>query len=112
MPNKKAKGKRAKTRHKLKRKGSKITVNKYMQEIPDGAKVDVHVEGSIHAGLPDKRFKGETGTVLGKQGSAFVVGLSKGKKLIVGPAHLRISKGTAKKSEVKKEKLEEVKVKA
>jgi len=108
MPSKKAKGKRAKSRHKMKKRGPKVTVNKMLQEIPDGSKVDIHIDSSVHAGLPDKRYKGETGTVIRKQGSAFMVHLKAGKQdrlLVVGPAHLRISKGVKAPAE------KEVKVK-
>lgn len=96
----------------MKKRGPKVTVNKMLQEIPEGSKVDVHIDSSVHSGLPDKRFKGKTGTVVGKQGSAFLVVLKDGnkeKKLVVGPAHLRISKGV--QAPVKKE-IKEVKVEA
>ena len=111
MPNKKAKGKRAKTRHKMKKRGPKVTVNKLLQVIPDGTKVDVHIDSSIHAGLPDIRYKGKTGTVIRKQGSAFLVEVRVGKQdriLVVGPAHLRISKGVQApvEKEVKQVKVE------
>lgn len=114
MPNKKAKGKRAKSRHKMKKRGPKVTVNKFLQKIPEGSKVDVHIDSSVHAGLPDKRYKGKTGTVVGKQGTAFLVQLKIGKHdriLVVGPAHLRISKGV--QAPVEKEvKVKQVKVEA
>ena len=112
MPSKKAKGKRAKSRHKMKKKGPKVTVNKLLQVIPEGATVDVHIDSSVHAGLPGLRYKGKTGTVIGKQGSAFLVEVNVGKHsriLVVGPAHLRISKGV--QAPVKKE-VKEVKVEA
>ena len=110
MPSKKAKGKRSKTRRLMRKRGPKTTVNKFLQEIPIGTKVDLKIDSSIHAGLIDTRYHGKTGTVIDKQGSAFVVAVSKGKKdvkLIVGPAHLNISRGV----KVKEEK-EEVKVAA
>jgi len=99
MPSKKAKGKRSKTRSLMTKKTSKVTVNKILQEIPVGSKVDIKIDSSIHSGLPSKNFHGFTGEVLEKQGRAFVVSVSKGKqvvKLIVGPAHLTISKGSNK----------------
>jgi len=83
-----------------------------LQVIPDGSKVDVHIDSSVHAGLPGLRYKGKTGTVLRKQGSAFLVHLKVGKQdriLVVGPAHLRISKGV--QAPVEKEvKVKQVKV--
>ena len=102
MANKKAKGKRAKTRGVFKKKGPKATVNKLLQEIPVGTKVDIRIDGSMHDGLPDKRYHGFTGTMKGKQGSCFVVALSKGKKEIhvrVGSAHLTVSRGVKGKEQ-------------
>ncbi len=106
MASKKAKGKRSKTRSSFTKRGPVATVNKLLQEIPTGAKVDIAIDPSIHSGLPDKRYQGKTGTVTGKQGAAFVVAVSKGNKdmvIIVGPAHLRVSKGAKKKAEAKVE---------
>jgi len=100
MPSKKAKGKRSKTRDKLKSRG-KVTVNKLLQQIPEGAKVDIVIESSVHSGIPDKRFHGFTGKVIGKQGRAYLIKLEKqGVKLVVGAAHLNVSEAE-KKQEVK-----------
>ena len=110
MACKKARGKRSNTRHLMRKRTSKVTVNKLLQEIPIDTVVDLKIDSSIHAGLIDTRFHGKTGTVVGKQGSAFIVAVSKGNKkvkLIVGPAHLNISKGVKVKEEP-----EEVKVAA
>ena len=43
MASKKAKGKRAHTRDKFKKRGSKATVNKLLQEIPIGTKIDIKI---------------------------------------------------------------------
>ena len=98
MASKAARGKRAKTRNKISRKGPKVTVNKLLQEIPVGRQVDIVINASVQGrGMPFRRFHGMTGTVTGKQGTAFKVSLYQGNQpveLVVGPAHLRVSAGT------------------
>ncbi|MCR4368537.1 MAG: 50S ribosomal protein L21e [archaeon] len=90
MPSKKAKGKRKKTRDKLKSRG-KATVNKLLQEIPVGATVNILINSSRHDGMPDARFHGFTGKVVKKQGSAVFVDVGKlNKKVLVGPAHISV----------------------
>ncbi|MCR4336169.1 MAG: 50S ribosomal protein L21e [archaeon] len=112
MPNRKAKGKRAKTRDKFKSK-RKITVNKLLQEIPIGSKVDIRIESSVHSGIPDKKFHGFTGAVIGKQGLAYLVELKKQHvKLVVGAAHLDISKGEAEPVDKEEKIVEKEKVAA
>jgi ribosomal protein L21E len=73
-------GKRGKTRHKLKKKGPKVTVNKIVEEFEKGDKVQVVIDSSFHGGLPDKGFHGLTGYVAGKRGNSFEIELKKGKK--------------------------------
>ena len=98
MANKAAHGKKAKTRHKISRKGPKVTVNKLLQAIPTGVKVDIKINASMQGkGEPFRRYHGMTGTVTGKQGRAFKVALYNGNQpveLVIGSAHLQISKGT------------------
>ena len=98
MSNRASRGKKAKTRHKISRKGSKVTVNKMLQQIPVGSKVDIKINSSMQGrGEPFRRYHGMTGTVIGKQGSAFIVTLYNGNQpveLVIGPAHLTVSKGS------------------
>lgn len=97
MAGKAAKGKRAKTRHSHTKKGGKVTVNKLLQQVPIGAKVDIRIDPSVHAGIPFRRYHGMTGTVIGKQGTSYYVSVSKlGKqmKVLVGPAHITVSRGS------------------
>ena len=92
MPNKKAKGKRAKTRQKFSRKGPKLSVNKLLRKFEVGDNVQIVVNGSIHAGLPPRRFHGLSGTVEKKQGRSYIVAVYDGnllKHLPVTPAHLK-----------------------
>ncbi len=98
MAGKASKGKRAKTRHSHHNSGGKVTVNKLLQQIPIGSQVDIRINGSIHSGMPFRRYQGMTGTVISRQGSAYFVSVSKlGKqmKVLAGPAHLTISKGSS-----------------
>ncbi|MFH0714916.1 MAG: 50S ribosomal protein L21e [Candidatus Diapherotrites archaeon] len=92
MTNKKAKGKRAKTRQKYSRKGSKVSVNKRLARFSVGEKVQIVANGSIHEGLPPRRFHGLSGVVQAKQGRSFNIAVYDGnllKHLIVSPAHLK-----------------------
>ena len=57
-----------------------------------GEKASVVIDPSVHGGQPHVRFQGHTGTVMGKQGKAYILHLSigkHGKDIIVGPEHLR-----------------------
>ncbi|VVB99463.1 50S ribosomal protein L21e [uncultured archaeon] len=97
MACKKARGKRAKTRHSHTKKGSKVTVNTLLQQIPLGARVDIRINPAVHSGIPFRRYQGMTGTVVGRQGKAYYVAVSKlGKamKVLAGPAHLNLSRGS------------------
>ncbi|MEK6958230.1 MAG: 50S ribosomal protein L21e [archaeon] len=107
MPSKKAKGPRKKSRDLLKKKGPDVTVNKMLQEIPIGSKVDIRIDSSVHSAMPPTRYQGFTGTVTGKRGVAFMVAVSKGNKpveLIVHPAHLTISRGTGQQQKKENER--------
>ena len=57
-----------------------------------GEKVCIDVDPSMHKGMPHPRFQGYTGEVEGKQGDAYKVGITVGKKhktLLVLPEHLK-----------------------
>lgn len=92
MTNKKAKGVRAKTRDKFKRKGVRLSVNRILKEFSVGDSVQVNVNSSFHSGIPHRRYQGISGRVVGKQGSAFKVAVKEGnapRTLIVTAAHLK-----------------------
>ncbi|MFH1545059.1 MAG: 50S ribosomal protein L21e [archaeon] len=91
MPNKKAKGKRAKQRDKMKGKG-KPTVNKLLEEFDEEDIVQISINSAIHSGLPHHRFQGKTGRVERRRGSCYIVSLKDGnmrKRVIVHPVHLK-----------------------
>ncbi len=96
MAGKKAKGKRAKTRSKLKRHiREKTTINELIKPIDVGEIVQININSSIHEGMPHKRLHGITGKVVGFQGKTPIVELKDGnkiKKIIVSPAHLKYIK--------------------
>jgi len=96
MANKKAKGKRAKTRQMMRRKHKKKGVTKLFSELKEKAKVKVNIDSSIHAGMPPTLFQGKTGTIIAKRGNCFEVKIKDGKKektIIAGPAHLAEIRG-------------------
>jgi len=98
MACKKAKGKRAKTRQKLKRKKSmkKLTVNKQLSVFDEGEKVQINIDPSVHSGFPNPRYQGIVGTIDGQQGPrtfkvSFKLGRTK-KMCLVNGAHLKVLK--------------------
>ncbi len=93
MANKKAKGKRGKTRRKLKRKGPKLSVSSVLSRPSANSKVVVNIDSSVHAGMPPARYQGRFGIVKAiKRNSALVsVGRGKNEKtLVVHTSHLSI----------------------
>jgi len=57
-----------------------------------GAKVRIIIDPSIHFGQPHSRFHGLTGTVVGRQGRAYMLDVRMGNKLkqvVISAAHLR-----------------------
>lgn len=92
---KKSKGIRQGTRKILRKKPKErgmIPVTRALQDFKEGEKVKIVIEPSVHKGQPHRRFHGRTGTVIGKQGKAFVLEVkdkNKKKKLIIRSEHLR-----------------------
>ncbi len=95
MVNKKANGKRGKTRRKLKAKRGKPTINKLLQDIKRGSRVKVVIDPSLHSGMPHKSYHGAPGVVAEKQGKLYAVDVKKGslqKRLLVHSGHLQVVK--------------------
>jgi len=91
MTNKKAKGKRSKTRRKLRSKGRK-TVSQLVRVLDEEDRVQICIDSSIHSGIPSAKFHGFSGRVVGKRGAVYEVAVKDGKiprMLIVHPAHLK-----------------------
>ncbi len=92
MVNKKAKGKRAKTRAKLKKKTGKATVNELLRPFEAGSKVQINIRPEMHSGMPPAVYQGTYGVIEKRQGSAYIVNVRKGaleKKLTVTGIHLK-----------------------
>lgn len=114
MSNKKAKGKRAKTRSKFKRKSSRLTVNKLLQEFKKGDYVQIVIDSSVHKGMPFRRFQGLSGKVSAIRGKSFEVELNdhgKYKTVIASSAHLKaLGQKTEEKEAKEVKKAEEAEV--
>ena len=88
-------GFRRKTRSKLKRsirQKGKFSITKFLQTFKEGEKVGLIADSIYQKGMFHPRFFGETGTVMGMQGSNYKVRVydgSKEKILLVHPIHLR-----------------------
>jgi large subunit ribosomal protein L21e len=89
-----SKGLRSKSRHVLQKKSRDqglSSITRALQEFTVGDRVSVVIDPSIHKGMPHHRFHGYTGSVVGQQGDAYLVGIVVGKKhktLVVRPEHL------------------------
>lgn len=88
-------GTRKKTRYKLKkdlRRRGIVPVTAVIQRFEIGQKVHVVCEPSIQKGMPNRRFHGKTGTVMGQRGRAWVLSIRDGDKdkvVIARPQHLK-----------------------
>ncbi|MDY6776112.1 MAG: 50S ribosomal protein L21e [Halobacteria archaeon] len=93
MPN--SKGPQKKTRNKLRndpRDRGQSPPSRAVQEFDEGQNVHVAIDPSVPEGRPNPRFHGETGVVVGEQGTAFEVEIHDGDKkktLFVKPQHLK-----------------------
>ncbi|MEE9152298.1 MAG: 50S ribosomal protein L21e [Thermoplasmata archaeon] len=90
-----SKGTRSKTRQLLRKRPRQKglpNVTRVLQTFEEGEKANVIIDPSVHKGQPHRRFYGLTGTIVGKQGRAYLVEVNAGNKkktLIVWPEHLR-----------------------
>ncbi len=92
---KRSRGIRSKSRHILRKKPRNrgiSSITRALQQFGEGDLVSIVLDPSFHRGMPHVRFHGHTGTVEGKQGESYLVGINVGKKhktLIVRAEHLR-----------------------
>lgn len=90
-----SKGTRSKTRQLLRKRPRQKglpNVTRVLQTFEEGEKANVIIDPSVHKGQPHRRFHGLTGTIVGKQGRAYLMEVNAGNKkktLIVRPEHLR-----------------------
>ena len=69
-----------------------LTVNRLLGNFEIGDKVVIKIHPSIQKGRPFPRFQGRIGTIIGKQGKAYIVELRDGnkmKKILSLPIHLK-----------------------
>lgn len=92
MAGKKARGHRAKTRAKITASKTRATPTALLKTYEAGQTVQMVINGSVHKGMPFRRFHGLTGVVLGMRGRAIRVSVKQGNQdceLIVNPIHLK-----------------------
>ena len=88
-------GPRKKTRYKFKkeiRRRGIPPVTTAIQKFEVGQKVHIVCEPSIHQGMPNRRFHGKTGTIVGQRGRAWLLQIRDGqtmKTVIARPQHLK-----------------------
>lgn len=91
-------GMRKKTRYKFKkdlRTRGLTPVTRSIQVFEEGQRVHIVCDSSTQNGMPHRRFHGKTGTVVGRQGRAWVLTIKDGNKtktVVSRPQHLRPQK--------------------
>lgn len=88
-------GARRKTRQKFSKHHSergKISLRRFLQDLPTGTSVALVAEPAVHSGMYFRRFHGKAGVVQRRLGTCYEVLIKdhdKEKRLIVHPVHLR-----------------------
>jgi large subunit ribosomal protein L21e len=91
-------GERRCTRYKLKktvRERGISPVSKAIQEFDEGQMVHIDIDPSVQKGMPNAKFQGKTGKVVGQRGRAFLLHVRDGnstKEIVVLPQHLKPQK--------------------
>ncbi|WP_342305603.1 50S ribosomal protein L21e [Methanolobus sp. ZRKC5] len=86
------------TRYKLQkttRERGLSPISKAIQEFDNGQMVHIDIDPSVQKGMPNARFQGKTGKVIGQRGRAFILQIRDGKatkELISLPQHLKPQK--------------------
>jgi len=99
MACKKAKGKRGKTRRKLKNKKGRVTVSGFLAKPKLDSRVLIDINSSVHSGMPAKRYQGKIGIVksVKKNSVEVLVGKAGNRKtLVVHSCHLASAGGESK----------------
>ena len=99
MVNKKARGKRAKTRSKLRKRPGRATVNEVLKPFAEGTAIQIDIRPEMHKGMPPAIYQGSYGVVDGKQGTAYLVSVRKGgleNTLVVHGIHLKAQEAKVK----------------
>jgi large subunit ribosomal protein L21e len=91
-------GERSCTRYKLKktvRERGLSPISKAIQDFEEGQMVHIDIDPSVHHGMPNAKFQGKTGKVLGKRGRAYLLQVTDGnskKEVISLSQHLKPQK--------------------
>ena len=67
-------------------------VNDMVRTFEVGDYAAVHINPSVHDGMPFHNFQGKTGVIVEKQGECYILAISVGsvkKKLVAAPVHLK-----------------------
>ncbi|HID26348.1 MAG: 50S ribosomal protein L21e [Methanosarcinales archaeon] len=94
----KSHGERRKTRYKLKKKIREkglSPISRAIQEFEIGQMVHIDLDPSVHKGMPNPKFHGRTGKVIGKRGRAYIIEVRDGnakKEVFALPQHLNLQK--------------------
>jgi large subunit ribosomal protein L21e len=70
-------------------------VSRAIREYKIGDKVHIEIDPSVHRGMPNPKFQGKTGVVIGTRGSAYIVEVRDGnaiKEINVRAEHLKPSR--------------------
>lgn len=91
-------GERSCTRYKLKktvRERGLSPISKAIQDFEVGQMVHIDIDPSVQKGMPNAKFQGKTGKVLGKRGRAYLLQVTDGnskKEVISLSQHLKPQK--------------------
>lgn len=91
-------GERSCTRYKLKktvRERGLSPISKAIQDFEEGQMVHIDIDPSVQKGMPNAKFQGKTGKVLGKRGRAYLLQVTDGnsqKEVISLSQHLKPQK--------------------
>jgi len=91
-------GERRKTRYKLKkniRERGISPVSHAVRSFELGQMVHIDLDPSVHRGMPNPKFHGKTGKILGQRGHAYLLQVTDGnalKTIIARPQHLKAQK--------------------
>ena len=91
-------GERCCTRSKLKknvRERGLSPVSKAIQKFEDGQMVHIDIDPSVQKGMPNPKFQGKTGKVIGQRGRAYLLqvrDMNSLKEVISLPEHLKPQK--------------------
>ena len=78
-------------RSRLLRRRTKLGATKLLQNFELGDKVHIDLQTG-YSGMPHPRYRGRSGSIVGKQGEAYIVEIQvmrAKKRLIIPPVHLR-----------------------